>query len=693
MEDLLAERPVVQVKSLTFAVPLVSRKTQHLIEATARIYARLRAMGVQLLRIHTDRAKEFVSEKFQQWVRQRDIYQTFTAGDEPAGNGRVERELGLLKGRVRTLLTATKAGHLLLAFGLIRHAAEQRLRSQLWGMGIRTPALHQFGVAAVAKKKTWHNRSEPWKWPAVRVKVWGPASGMSLTSQGYFVQTEDGKWYRSTVINIPSNPERGQAVEEAAQEAVAESLEEREPGEAGEDPLWLAVDPLRMRHAEEAVPEHSSQPSDRAQPEGGESVEAVAALRLVQHSMLEELLQEEAGAMVWSDFQEGDVQRVKDLKKEVQILEKLIQEGNEKEGIKLRSLTAKIEQEVLQTRVVGLEEVRSDIAKWKPAFEKEVNSLVSGPVSRISGQEFERLKAEGDLGQQVKASRAAKVQVSSQASVREAGKAHGVVTATLALCSMALIGCGKHKLGGLLAAVAAVYGGRKSLQGGFERGKTRVESSLNGGLTAGDGVEATGAPAVRAFRGPAEGYHHQPADDRPQRGGDQSGSQRPIPPAVARARAVMRPDLLDMRGPGSSTPCSSEVSGDRASSPGGISDFSLVQGGHELQLVRDGPWNRLEYQKPPTGAERWSMEHWDEGWILRTHSRRRQQPFQPNTRTLPCTGEQLGRRRVTVVFSRDGGEVVEDEWQEPRPWQRVDWVGYTFVEKVSTSSTRRAQLT
>ena len=42
--------------------------------------------------------------------------------------------------------------------------------------------------------------------------------------------------------------------------------------------------------------------------------------------------------------------------------------------------------EVLQTRTVGLEEVKADLARWKPAFQKEYDNLVRGPVTITAGQ-------------------------------------------------------------------------------------------------------------------------------------------------------------------------------------------------------------------------------------------------------------------------------------------------------------------
>ena len=153
---------------------------------------------------------------------------TYSAGDEAAGNARVEREIGWLKGRIRLLLGTAKAP---LNFWPLaaRQALEERCRGQLNDMGIPTPALLPFGAIGVARKKTWFNRSQPWKWPRQRVRCWGPASDMSLSSRGQFLQTDDGHFIRSTVVTIPS--QWSQKVEEASGSQL-EPLEEM-PQEGG----------------------------------------------------------------------------------------------------------------------------------------------------------------------------------------------------------------------------------------------------------------------------------------------------------------------------------------------------------------------------------------------------------------------------------------------------------------------------
>ena len=98
------------VRTLTFAVPVKSRQAGDVVEAVARIYSRLRALQVPVLRVHSDRARELTSRPFKQWVANRSLYQTFSAGDEPQGTGRTERAIGLLKSRAKVLIKAAGVG-------------------------------------------------------------------------------------------------------------------------------------------------------------------------------------------------------------------------------------------------------------------------------------------------------------------------------------------------------------------------------------------------------------------------------------------------------------------------------------------------------------------------------------------------------------------------------------------------------
>ena len=62
------EKESVETTSLTWAVPLASRKRDDIIAAAAQGYSRLRALGIPVIRVHTDRAREFTSKSFRMGI-------------------------------------------------------------------------------------------------------------------------------------------------------------------------------------------------------------------------------------------------------------------------------------------------------------------------------------------------------------------------------------------------------------------------------------------------------------------------------------------------------------------------------------------------------------------------------------------------------------------------------------------------
>ena len=200
-KEKIAELQDVEVRNLTFAVPMQSRHSREVVRAVQEVYMRLRTLQLPVLRLHSDRAREFTGVKLRDWCTQRDILQTSTAGDESAGNGRCESELGIIQAQTRVQLRAAglEANWWPLA---LRHTVEQRQRDQLASMGITLPPLIPFGTECYAKLKRWHRRD--WDHPFEKIRVLGPAMGMSATSKGYYIQSlTSGKFMRSTVVVNP----------------------------------------------------------------------------------------------------------------------------------------------------------------------------------------------------------------------------------------------------------------------------------------------------------------------------------------------------------------------------------------------------------------------------------------------------------------------------------------------------------
>ncbi len=477
-----------------------------MVSAVAQVYARARAMQLPITRIHSDRAREFSGGKFQKRCQDRDVFHTMTPGDEPQSNARAEREVAMIKQRMRVALKAANApDHFWpLAF---RFGVEQRHRQQLLTLGIQCPSMLPFGCKAVARKKTWHQRADPFKWPTLKVRLWGPASGMTASSNGYFVQDGEGKFFRTTVVHPhvdelkfqgeEDQKQQGQGDEDQQQaqgevglepgeqllsqqeeqpgslpggeeeeieiEDVIEEKKEQESGHKGPgerevkkiieetsrsatiqdvinsfdiliekaaDKQFLAIvphDQPRRRYLKKAPPKLeggqpvvykvkldewiqdtdplpcSSSPAQHCNQSGAvtvnngrgeseleEELEEVRKevsfehLLLNQHQSLTRW--EVASEIVDGNASPEEVQCAIQARSEAGQMENLLKE------FAIRRLE-KIEEnsEVLQTRTVGLEEVRRNLDEWKPAFEEEINNLSERAIERIGDEEFRKL--------------------------------------------------------------------------------------------------------------------------------------------------------------------------------------------------------------------------------------------------------------------------------------------------------------
>eukprot|EP00434_Breviolum_minutum_P014564 symbB.v1.2.012841.t1/scaffold887.1/size155094/8 len=434
----LVEVKEQEMQTLTWGVPLKSRNAKDVVEALSRIHTRFRAMQVPIYRLHSDRAREFVSAEVKKWARSQSLLQTYTAGDEPQSNGRCEREVGIIKARTRVLLRASRSAIHLWPLAA-RQAMEERCREQLAKMGIRTPPILPFGewlLPGESRGSIAVSRGNGlWKESSVMdlQPTWGWGAGVTTF--------EDGKFIRSTIIVVPK--QKAETLEEVrqqrqqglgdgvtldAQGSVEDATldvkgDHREEQEQMWDPDELEILMEKVAQLEEDFPRGqdrestsratTSKPRLKRNPlldherqaavslcqlqgkgEWQEEEENRVALQLWQHRELTKILQEEVSN--WLEGNEGSAATVKAVRQEVKNLESQLARAHVEEcEIHVKSLQAKMEQEVLQTRVVEMSEVRQDLEGWREAFVKEYKSLTSGPVVPMSAEEYAELEATG----------------------------------------------------------------------------------------------------------------------------------------------------------------------------------------------------------------------------------------------------------------------------------------------------------
>ena len=98
-EEDAEEREACQVDLHRIAISMESR-AQVVLRTLIDMYVSLKSEGLRVQQLHGNRAAEFRGRP-RTWCREREIVQTWTAGDKPQSNGRAEKAI-----RVRTLLLA-----------------------------------------------------------------------------------------------------------------------------------------------------------------------------------------------------------------------------------------------------------------------------------------------------------------------------------------------------------------------------------------------------------------------------------------------------------------------------------------------------------------------------------------------------------------------------------------------------------
>ena len=350
------------VKQLTFVEVVADRRAPSIVAAIARIYARIRHLGLPLLRLHSDRARELQSKHPRKWANDRSILRTYTDGDSWKCNGRSEAEIGVLRRHVRVVMKGTKTDRKLWPL-IVRHVAERRLRNQLKEMGYQTHNLLAFGSTAYAKQKSWVDRYEDWRLTRRKVTIMGPDKDGSLTSPGYFVRGEDGKFFKSSDVR-----QADEAPEEAAVPAneigeILEPVRRRVTGKSKLQALGLSYEEVEARR--QAGLELLQEEVRIHEKENELDPEAVIFIKMLT-SQVEELSE--------------------DLQEEVKV--------EEEQNLQMIEKVGEEQNVFLQTRMYSLAEVRENLEEWIPCMESEFKSLTeeTGAIRVITPDEAESLR-------------------------------------------------------------------------------------------------------------------------------------------------------------------------------------------------------------------------------------------------------------------------------------------------------------
>ncbi|CAE7239804.1 RE2 [Symbiodinium natans] len=157
---------------------------------------RLESFGYPVHRYFADRAKELRSHALIQWLRERGIRASFTAGEDPAGN-KAEASVQRLKQDARKLLRVADLPIEFWPFAIL-HASQRHFVQMAEALGVGQAVLLPFGVWLHARKRLKSGHKKHWETRTVPGKYLGVATDCA---GGHLVLIQDGSEQRVLLTN------------------------------------------------------------------------------------------------------------------------------------------------------------------------------------------------------------------------------------------------------------------------------------------------------------------------------------------------------------------------------------------------------------------------------------------------------------------------------------------------------------
>eukprot|EP00913_Durusdinium_trenchii_P016583 g15588.t1 len=365
-ERLEVEAEEVSVMNYTLVETLTSRQGPEMKAALARMLARLKYLGMEVRRVHSDGAAEMLGTR--RWCEARGIYRTFTSGSDWKANGRAEAEVGVIRRGINTLIRSAGEGEELWPL-MAKHVGERRGRLQLQALGFSTPRLLPWGRKVMVTTKGWDDFQGHWRMRKRPGVVRGPDPEMSLTSGGHVVEIEKGKFVRTADVVQAEDP--------PALEDVVTVKERPEPASI----LDGVVVPKRRLHEKTSLSCLSAE-------------ELQGRLHRGQAWANEEFSRFEAGLT----REEEAIGLIYDLDDENQKIETLVPDSwtaCKKLETEAKQVAGEDEELFLQTRTISLQEVRKSLALWIPSLRTEIDNFDSNKaIKRITEEQTREIMAE-----------------------------------------------------------------------------------------------------------------------------------------------------------------------------------------------------------------------------------------------------------------------------------------------------------
>ena len=186
----------LEYQVIQFAVPLRTRVASEIEEAIRHLYLQLRAEGLPVTRIHSDRARELRGTRLRRWLLEHDVLPTTGEAQTPQTNGRAEAAVRLIKARTKVILKMSQLPIACWPWAMTHAAWAQR--EHALGRGSK---VIPFGAKVHVKDKVWPIRSGRdlsirWK----EGQFVGPATDVP---GGFVVRFPDGKY--TTTMHMRPN--------------------------------------------------------------------------------------------------------------------------------------------------------------------------------------------------------------------------------------------------------------------------------------------------------------------------------------------------------------------------------------------------------------------------------------------------------------------------------------------------------
>ena len=356
----------IEIQNYTMVETLETRQAAEVKSCLARMVARLKYLGLDVRRVHSDAAGEMRGTK--KWCEDRGLYRTFTCGSDWKANGRAEAEIGVIRRAINTLIRSSGDGEDYWPL-MAKHVGERRGRQQLASLGFVTPQLLPWGQLVMITTKGWDDFQGHWRARKKPGVVRGPDPDMSLTSGGHLVEVEDGKFIRTDDMVPVDGFETKDVVELAIRDQPADLLDR-------------TVKPRRRL----------TEKTSLARIGGGEIQRRLTRGQAWANEEFKKLESQLA--------EEKNISIVADLDSENALMECFLQEaGAVVKRLEAEAVVSEVEGEetFLQTKTIGLNEVRKTLPLWIPPLKEEIDNFDSNQaIQRVSEEEAMELVREAE---------------------------------------------------------------------------------------------------------------------------------------------------------------------------------------------------------------------------------------------------------------------------------------------------------